>query len=125
VVKAALDVLPRSPAKRGPLSGIGWVNLRKSGTAVTRQWASGIDYDMEPVQTATGNVVSAAAFKHGGLSTASVRSAGGSVDTTNARALVNIEGDYYGATPEKVASDFDKKIRRNNLASQIGKIGIA
>lgn len=125
VVKAALDVLPRSPAKKGPLSGIGWTNLRKSGTAVTRQWASGIDYDMKPVQTATGNVVSAAAFKHGGLSTASVRSAGGSVESTNARALVNIEGDYYGATPEKVANEFDKKIRRTNLATQIGKIGIA
>lgn len=125
VVKAALDVLPRSPAKKGPLSGIGWTNLRKSGTAVTRQWASGIDYDMGPVQNATSNVAAAASFKHGGLSTASVRSVGGSVDDTHGRALVNIEGDYYGATPEKVANEFDKKVRRSNLATQIGKIGIA
>jgi hypothetical protein len=124
VVKAALDVLPRSPAKKGPLSGIGWTNLRKSGTAVTRQWASGIDYDMQPVQNATANVVSAATFKHGGLSTASVRSAGGTVDSTHDRALVNIEGDYYGATPEKVANEFDRKLRRGSLVAQMGKIGI-
>jgi hypothetical protein len=37
---------------------------------------------------------------------------------------VNIGGDYYGATPEKVADEFDKKLRRASLTAQLGKVGI-
>ena len=33
---------PRSPAKRGPLSGSGWTDLRRSGEAFWDQWLGGI-----------------------------------------------------------------------------------
>jgi hypothetical protein len=124
VVKAALDVLPRSPAKKGPLSGAGWVNLKKSGTAITRQFSSGLYSDLGVVQRATGRVVSAVQFDRAGLSAASAASVVGSLGGRDDRALVTIEGDYYGATPEKVANEFDKKLRRGSLVAQMGKIGI-
>lgn len=124
VISAVKAVLPHSPAEKGPLSGQGWINLKKSGTAITKQFASGLYSDLSVVQNATGRVVSAVRFNHAGVSSASVRSAAGGVAGADARALVNIEGDYYGATPEAVANDFDKKLRRNALASQVGKIGI-
>ena len=124
VVKAVQSVLPHSPAEKGPLSGQGWINLKKSGTAITKQFASGLTADLTSVQNNSGRVVSAIQFGGAGVSTASVRSAVGGALSTRDRALVNIEGDYYGATPEKVAKDFDTKVRRNALANQIGKIGI-
>jgi len=124
VVKAALDVLPKSPAKKGPLSGQGWVNLKKSGATVTKQWASGLYSDLSVVQNATGRVVSAVQFDRAGLSGASAASAIGALGGRDDRALVTIEGDYYGATPEKVANEFDKKLRRGSLVAQMGKIGI-
>jgi hypothetical protein len=124
VISAVKSVLPHSPAEKGPLSGIGWVNLKKSGTAITRQFASGLYSDLGVVQNATGRVVSAIQFGNAGVSTASVRSAAMGRARDDGRALVNIEGDYYGATPEKVSKDFDTRLRRNGLANQIGKIGI-
>jgi hypothetical protein len=119
VVKAAMSVLPHSPAEKGPLSGQGWINLKKSGTAITKQFASGFEPGL--VQTASGNVVRAVQFNGASASTSSVRSA---ASTTSDRALVNIGGDYYGATPEKVADEFDKKLRRASLTAQLGKVGI-
>jgi hypothetical protein len=124
VVKAALDVLPRSPAKKGPLSGQGWINLKKSGTAITRQFSSGLYSDLGAVQNATGRVVSAVQFDRNALSAASAASVVGGLGGRDDRALVTIEGDYYGATPEKVANEFDKKLRRGSLVAQMGKIGI-
>jgi len=123
VVKAAMSVLPHSPAEKGPLSGQGWINLKKSGTAITKQFASGLTSDMSVVQNQMGRVVGAIQFGGAGASALSVQSAIGGA-TNDRRALVTIEGDYYGATPEKVAREFDTKLRRNQLASQIGKIGI-
>lgn len=45
-VSGALDWLvgffPHSPAKRGPLSGSGWADLKKSGGAFWDQWVGGI-----------------------------------------------------------------------------------
>ena len=52
-----------------------------------------------------------------------VSSGVGGTYSTPKGALVNIEGDYYGATPEAVADEFDKKARRANLVSQISKVG--
>jgi class 3 adenylate cyclase len=122
VIKAVQAVLPHSPAEKGPLSGQGWINLKKSGTAITRQFASGLTSDLTAVQNRAGQVVGAVQFNGANVSTSSARSAiGGARDD---RALVTIEGDYYGATPEQVAKEFDTKLRRNGLASQIGKIGI-
>lgn len=120
VVKAAMSVLPHSPAEKGPLSGQGWLNLKKSGTAITRQFASGLTSDLSVVQNKTGQVVSAIQFGGAGVSTSSARSA----MMRDRAALVNIEGDYYGATPEQVGKDFDTRLRRNALASQLGKVGI-
>lgn len=121
VVKAAMSVLPHSPAEKGPLSGAGWTNLKKSGMAITRQFASGLDYDLSPVQTSASNVVRAVSFNRDGTSTSSAASV---VSTSRDRALVTIEGDYYGATPEKVVDEFDKKLRRASLVAQLGKVGI-
>ncbi|MEU4016176.1 hypothetical protein AB0E56_13035 [Microbacterium sp. NPDC028030] len=45
-VSGALDwvmgFFPHSPAKRGPLSGSGWADLKKSGNAFWDQWVGGI-----------------------------------------------------------------------------------
>lgn len=119
VVKAVQSVLPHSPAEKGPLSGQGWINLKKSGTAITKQFASG--FDVRAVQNASENVVRAISFTGGAVSTSSVRSA---VGVRDERALVSIGGDYYGATPEKVANEFDKKLKRASLVAQLGKVGI-
>lgn len=42
VIDWARSFFPNSPAKRGPLSGAGWTNLKKSGGAVIDQWAEGM-----------------------------------------------------------------------------------
>lgn len=42
VVEWAQGFFPNSPAKRGPLSGAGWVRLRNSGAAVMQQFADGM-----------------------------------------------------------------------------------
>ena len=41
VIDWARGFFPNSPAKRGPLSGSGWVKLRHSGAAVMEQWGLG------------------------------------------------------------------------------------
>ncbi|WP_220015051.1 phage tail protein [Clavibacter michiganensis] len=46
VVQGALDFFPNSPAKKGPLMGPGWRKLRRSGQAVTDQFADGFDPDV-------------------------------------------------------------------------------
>jgi hypothetical protein len=119
VVKAAMSVLPHSPAEKGPLSGQGWINLKRSGAAVTKQWTSGFDPGL--VQRKSADTVRALAFASSGTSASSVRSA---VGVRDERALVSIAGDYYGATPEKVADEFDKKLKRASLVAQLGKVGI-
>lgn len=124
VINAVKAVLPHSPAEKGPLSGQGWINLKKSGTAITKQFARGLNSDLSAVQRASSDVVSAVQFNRSSASTTSVRSATGVGSIGGDRALVHIDGDYYGATPEEVANEFDKKLRRSSLASQIGKVGI-
>jgi phage-related protein len=42
VVGSVGKLLPHSPAKEGPLSGRGWTDLARSGTAIVNQFASGI-----------------------------------------------------------------------------------
>lgn len=42
VLDFARGFFPNSPAKRGPFSGQGWTNLKKSGGAVIDEWAAGM-----------------------------------------------------------------------------------
>lgn len=59
-VSGALDWLvgffPHSPAKRGPLSGSGWTDLKKSGGAFWDQWVGGIGGGDGPVFPEFGGV---------------------------------------------------------------------
>lgn len=42
VLDFARGFFPNSPAKRGPFSGAGWTNLKRSGGAVIDEWAAGM-----------------------------------------------------------------------------------
>jgi hypothetical protein len=117
VVKAVTDLLPGSPAKRGPLSGRGYSLLR--GQRMMEDFSEGIRSRTEMLRKTTGDIVTHAQLPDSSTSYASVRSDGG---MSGDRALVTIEGDYYGATPEKVVDDFDKRMRRANLAAQLTKV---
>lgn len=108
VIAAVTKHLPGSPAKVGPLSGRGYSLLR--GQRMVEDFASGMKDRTAAVQSASLGVASAVQF---GDASASFASAGSA--TGGSSPLVNIEGDYYGATPEEVANDLDKKIRRNNV----------
>ena len=118
VIAAVTGHLPGSPAKVGPLSGRGYTLLR--GQRMVENFAEGMKQRTGAVQTASLGVASAVRF---GDTNVRWRSADSDIGASNDRALVNIEGDYYGATPEKVANEFEKKTRRANLAAQISKVG--
>lgn len=57
-VSGALDwvlgFFPHSPAKRGPLSGSGWTQLKQSGAAYWDQWIDGMGGDEPPFPTFPG-----------------------------------------------------------------------
>lgn len=117
VVKAVTDLLPGSPAKRGPLSGRGYSLLR--GQRMMEDFSAGIKSRTELTRKTMGDIVTHAQLPTDGVSFASAAS--GAVGTSGG-ALVHIDGDYYGATPERVADEFDKKLRRANLAAQLSKV---
>ena len=115
VINAVADFLPGSPAKRGPLSGRGYTLLR--GQRMVEGFAEGMKARTGAVQSASFGVASAVQFNSGTAPVTSVGSVAG-----GAASLVTIEGDYYGATPEQVADEFDKKVRRANTVHQITKV---
>ena len=117
-IKQITDMLPGSPAKVGPLSGKGWTRIR--GQHLVQDMAAGMRDRTEMLKNVSNDIAHAAAPNNLGASFASVQSVAGDA---NGRALVEIQGDYYGATPERVAADFDKKVRRANLVAQISKVG--
>lgn len=114
--------IPKSPAKKGPFSGRGWTPHR--GAALVEGFAEGMKSRTGLLQKQANATMSAAQLNGAAFSTASARS-GGTVEYVGStgKALVNIEGDYYGATPEKVAAEFETKTRRANLVAQLGKVG--
>lgn len=114
VIGRIVAQLPGSPAKEGPLSGRGWSKIR--GQHLLEDMAAGMKSRTDMLQTQANAAAHAMALDASGASWASVRSVG---DTSTAGALVNIEGDYYGATPAEVAEDFDKKIRRANTVYKL------
>lgn len=118
VIAAVTNRMPGSPAKIGPLSGRGYSKYR--GQRMVQDFVAGIESRTDAVANASHAIASAVRFDNASVPLASAASVS---DTSNARALVNIEGDYYGATPERVADEFDKKTRRANLAAQIAKVG--
>lgn len=114
VVGRIVAQLPGSPAKVGPLSGQGWSKIR--GQHLAEDLAAGMRSRTGAVQSASLDMSRAAAPDGFGASWASAESV---VATSGAAPLVNIEGDYYGATPEEVSEDFDKKIRRANTVYKL------
>jgi hypothetical protein len=122
VIAAVKGLFPHSPAKYGPFSGRGYTIW--SGRALVDDFGKGMAQRAEALQkTARGVVASADVFNGTSSFTSAASGVSGTYSTPKDRALVNIEGDYYGATPEKVADEFDKKARRANLVAQIGKVG--
>jgi hypothetical protein len=119
VIAAVTGHLPGSPAKVGPLSGRGYSLFR--GQRMVENFVTGMKSRTASVQSASLDMARAVSFGDSGVSRTSLRSAGG---ISSSRALVEIKGDYYGATPEKVANEFDKKTRRASLAHQISKVGV-
>jgi hypothetical protein len=122
VVSAVAGALPHSPAKYGPFSGKGWTPYR--GAALINGFAEGMKSRTAALKTQAIDSMSAVALNGGTFSQRSAPSVAYSSSSTHGRSLVTIEGDYYGATPEKVANDFDKKLRRANLVAQLGKVGV-
>lgn len=60
VLDWAAGFFPNSPAERGPFSGDGWARLKRSGSEIAHQFASGIASEYAAVQRATGGLASAA-----------------------------------------------------------------
>lgn len=118
VIAAVTKHLPGSPAEVGPLSGQGYSLIR--GQHLMQDFAKGMRSRTDDVKSAALDAAYAASFNGAGASFASVPSVS---DMNAARALVNIEGDYYGATPERVAQDFDNKTRRAALAVSLRSVG--
>ena len=114
VIAAVTGHLPGSPAKVGPLSGQGWSKVR--GQHLVEDLAKGMGDRTDAIQKAAGIVARTITPNVSGAAWASVGSAG---SASGDRALVHIEGDYYGATPEKVADEFDKKIQRANVVYKV------
>jgi hypothetical protein len=42
IVEKVRSYFPNSPAKEGPLSGMGWTKLKRSGTALIKHWGDGM-----------------------------------------------------------------------------------
>jgi len=122
VVAAVKGAFPQSPAKWGPFSGRGYTLY--SGQKLVEDFGKGMTQRADALKTtAMGVVASADVFNGTASFTSAASGVSGTYSAPKDRALVNIEGDYYGATPEKVADEFDKKARRANLVAQIGKVG--
>lgn len=58
VVSKVTDFLPHSPAKTGPLSGRGWTQLLKSGSAIVTQFSRGLITSKPQVVSAAKKVLS-------------------------------------------------------------------
>jgi hypothetical protein len=57
VVDFITGFFPRSPAKRGPLSGSGWTNLKRSGSAIMGQVTAGMESaSTSPISRAVGRL---------------------------------------------------------------------
>jgi hypothetical protein len=121
VVSAVAGALPHSPAKYGPFSGTGWTPYR--GKALIDGFAEGMRSRTAALKKQSIESMGVVAANGMTFSRASVPSASTYTDTSRSGALVHIDGDYYGATPEKVAAEFDTKLRRANLVAQLGKVG--
>ena len=121
VVAAVKGAFPQSPAKYGPFSGKGYTI--HSGRKLIDDFGRGMTERADALRRTASDAVAHAQVFDGTASFASAASGVSGAYSTPKGALVNIEGDYYGATPERVAEDFDKKARRANLVAQIGKVG--
>lgn len=82
---------PHSPAKRGPFSGAGWTQLKKSGAAIGDQFAAGLE-SVEPALTAQLNAMQTMATVGITPSTASRAVSASSADTGRS---VSIETNIY------------------------------
>lgn len=120
VVAEVAKHLPHSPAKKGPLSGRGYPLY--SGRATVDAFAQGMRQRTDALGIQTARTLGVVNMNGAGFSTASAASVASGAMSSRDRALVNIEGDYYGATPERVADEFDTKLRRANLVAQLGKV---
>jgi len=122
VAAQVAKVFPHSPAEIGPFSGKGWTLY--SGRATIEGFALGMKQRTGMLQSQALATMSAAQLNGGTFSQRSAPSVGMYSQATRDRALIEIQGDYYGATPEKVANEFDKKLRRAGLVAQLGKVGV-
>lgn len=101
-VSGALDWLvgffPHSPAKRGPLSGSGWADLKKSGGAFWDQWVGGIG---------GGDGPEFPTFDGGGPSGSSGSGATGSTSMSGGRSVS--QTNYFDKTDPNEAVELSKQ----------------
>lgn len=57
VVEKVRSYFPNSPAKEGPLSGMGWTKLKRSGTALIKHWGDGMGAAAGYVQSEASTIV--------------------------------------------------------------------
>lgn len=57
MIQSIKDHFPNSPAKTGPLSGAGWVKIRKSGLAITKEFSLGLTEGMYQTNDASNAVM--------------------------------------------------------------------
>jgi hypothetical protein len=74
IVQSVKDFFPHSPAKRGPLSGMGYTD--RSGMALARDFAAGMERGVPLVVSASRELTDAVNLAGGGLVTADTAAAG-------------------------------------------------
>lgn len=114
IVDFARGFFPNSPAKRGPLSGSGWRELRKSGEAYMDQWIGGVQD--EAAAFSLPNLVSDVTANTASLRSLSVESSAAAREA--AGPSVVIEGNVYG-NPEEVVDEMEAQKRRANAVYRI------
>ena len=57
IVEKVRSYFPNSPAKEGPLSGMGWTKLKRSGTALIKHWGDGMGAAAGYVQSEASTIV--------------------------------------------------------------------
>lgn len=107
---------PHSPAERGPFSGSGWTQLKRSGQAIGDQFAAGFDtIDVLPLAFGSMPAATSAAAAHG------VSAGSGGAGGSGTSVVVN---GNVGWDPDEVARELDTRAQRAQRRAGVNRVGV-
>ncbi len=111
VVDFVMGFFPNSPAKRGPLSGAGWADLKRSGSAIVGQVTAGME--AANVSSSMSRTLSRLAATSGQITaTAGGTSVGSGSSLTAGGAAGGDVYNLYGLTVEETAEMIAEQVER-------------